>query len=91
MRIPRLILPLLAACFDLGTAAAEPAPGKEQKFETFAESKAEYDRAVTPFLVKHCSACHNNDKSEGDLDLSALDPDMKSSSSGARWLPWSKS
>ena len=85
MRIPRLILPLLAACFDLGTAAAEPAPGKEQKFETFAESKAEYDRAVTPFLVKHCSACHNKDKSEGDLDLSALDPDMKSSSSGARW------
>ncbi|MEI7684769.1 MAG: DUF1588 domain-containing protein [Planctomycetota bacterium] len=55
------------------------------KFETFAASKAEFDRAVTLFFAKHCKACHNLKKSEGELDLADLDPDMKTSASAGRW------
>jgi hypothetical protein len=55
------------------------------KFATFDESRAHFDRAVTPFFVKHCNECHNAKTSEGDLDLAELDPNMKDSTSGARW------
>jgi hypothetical protein len=40
---------------------------------------------VKPFLAKHCVECHGAKKPDGELDLTTLDPDMKTSSSGARW------
>jgi hypothetical protein len=56
------------------------------KFTTGSESKTEYDKSVKTFLVKHCVSCHGPKKIEGErLDLTSLDPDMKSSTSGARW------
>ena len=56
------------------------------KFATGSESKTEYDKSVRTFLVKHCVSCHGPKKIEGErLDLTSLDPDMKSSTSGARW------
>ena len=74
---------------DLGPAAGEgKAPtgtAAEMKFAGAADSKAEYGRAVAPFFAKHCLACHNAKDAKGDLDLAALDPDMKASTSGARW------
>ncbi len=77
-----LIAPLLAALVGGFSFAAEPT---DVKFATAAESKAEYEKAVAPFLAKHCTACHGPKKQEGDLDLTALDPDMKATTSGARW------
>ena len=55
------------------------------KFVTLTESKAEYDRVVAPYFAKNCQSCHNDKKSEGDLVVASLDPDMKTSTSGARW------
>jgi hypothetical protein len=76
-----LLIPTLA--FLVGVAAAaEPV---DLKFAAAPESKAEFDKSVAPFLAKHCTGCHNPKKSEGDLDLTTLDPDMKATTSGARW------
>lgn len=65
--------------------AAPPAGPTELKLATAAESAAEYRKTVAPFVARHCAACHGAEKAEGDLDLTALDPDMKASTSGARW------
>lgn len=62
-----------------------PDPAADLKFATVADSKAEFEKSAAPFLAKHCAGCHNAKKSQGDLDLTALDPDMKSTTSGARW------
>jgi len=77
-----LTVPVILAGLLASTATAEPI---DLKFATVAESKATFDKAVTPFFAKHCIACHNPKKAEGDLDLTTLDPDMKVSTSGARW------
>ncbi len=66
-------------------AGQEKAPTADLKFATIAESKAEYTRVTKPFFAKNCVTCHSPKNSEGDLDLTTLDPDMKESSSGARW------
>lgn len=61
--------------------SGEKSPG----LAAFAESKAAYDGVVAPFFARHCRGCHNAKKSEGELDLAALDPDMKASTSAGRW------
>jgi hypothetical protein len=66
-------------------ALAQAQPLAEIKLASADESKAEYNRVVVPFLAKHCNDCHNQKDSEGDLDLTQLDFDMKASTSGARW------
>lgn len=71
--------------FALVVGGASGLIASELKFSTLDESRAEFNRVVTPFFVKHCQACHNSKMSEGDLDLVTLDPDMKASTSGARW------
>ena len=53
--------------------------------KAFDLNMAEYKKHVVPFIQKHCSDCHGGDKQKGDLDMVALDPDMKDSSSGSRW------
>ena len=88
-RVKSVTLLAFAGCAMLGglfgsLAAAEPLP-TDLKFATPAESKAEYDKNVVPFLAKHCIACHGSKKTEGDLNLATLDADMKASTSGARW------
>ena len=60
-------------------------PADELKFTSESESRAEFARAVTPFFAEHCASCHNDKKFSGDLDLAELDPDMETSTSGARW------
>lgn len=76
----------LAACF-VGLRAADPvAPvPSELKLASAAESRAEYEKTVAPFIAKHCAGCHSAKGTKGDLDLTALDPDMKATTSGARW------
>ena len=69
---------LLALPCSLATAA-------DLKFTNFDESRAEFERSVKPFLSRHCVECHGAKDPEGELDLTTLDPDMKSSTSGARW------
>lgn len=87
--MPRLaLLALLTVAGAVALrAAAQPAdaPAAEAKFATPAESRTEFDRVAAPFVAKHCAGCHNAKKAEGDLDLTALEPDMKTSTSGARW------
>ena len=77
---------LLVACIVLpnGTGAATCC-AVELPFATAQESRTEYDRVVVSFFVKHCNACHNAKTNEGDLNLAQLDPNMKDSTSGARW------
>jgi len=77
-----LLSPLLAAAVGMTAAADEPA---EVKFATAAESMGAFAKSVSPFLAKHCTVCHGPKKAEGDLDLTTLDPDMKATTSGARW------
>lgn len=77
LRISGCLL-LLALPFRLASAA-------ELKFTNADESRAEFERSVQPFLVKHCVKCHGAKDPEGELDLTTLDPDMKASTSGARW------
>ncbi len=74
-----VLAPFLAGQEKTGSATGD------LKFATAAESKNEYARIAKPFFAKHCVACHSPKNSEGDLDLTQLDPDMKESSSGARW------
>ncbi len=89
--MPRLLLLLSlgTATTFLGVRVGAQSPAQnaptELKFATAAESQAEYDRVVTGFLTKHCTACHNSKKTEGELDLTTLSADMKASTSGARW------
>lgn len=66
-----------------GTSAAAEPP---QKFANAAASRAVYDAAIAPLFKQHCSECHAGDKPEGDIKLLALDPDMKASTSAARWV-----
>jgi mono/diheme cytochrome c family protein len=82
--MPRYFLPIppLLAALVGALSAAEPV---EVKFATPAESKAAFEKSVGPFLAKHCAECHNAKNPKGDLDLTALDPDMKATTSGARW------
>lgn len=77
-----LLSSLLTAAVGVTVAADEPA---EVKFATAAESKSAFEKSVSPFLAKHCTVCHSTKKAEGDLDLTKLDPDMKATTSGARW------
>ena len=50
-----------------------------------AASMATHERVVKPFLAQHCMTCHGADDPQGDITLDALEPDMKASTSGARW------
>ena len=80
-----LVPPLLAALGALVGGASPAADPVELKIATAAESKAEFEKAVAPFVAKHCAACHGQTKAEGELDLTKLAPDMKATTSGARW------
>ena len=60
------------------------APG-ELKFASLDDSQAEFDRSVKPVLAKFCSKCHGPELQEKDLNLQTLSPDMKGSTSAARW------
>jgi mono/diheme cytochrome c family protein len=76
----------LALAGLLGSALRAPAaPVEPPKYADLAASRAEFDRVVAPFLATHCGSCHNSQKHKGDLDLATLDPDMKGSTSAARW------
>lgn len=63
-------------------ATAAPA---ELKFATLEDSQAEFNRSVKPVLAKFCSKCHGPDLEEKELNLQTLSPDMKASTSAARW------
>ncbi len=76
---------LLSLAIVLAEQLVGGASAQELKFTTAEASRAEYDRAVKPFFAKHCVECHNVNKAEAELDLAALEPDMKATASGARW------
>ena len=61
------------------------APAAELKFASFDESQTEFDRSVKPLLTKYCAECHGPDLAEKELNLPALPPDMKATTSAARW------
>lgn len=75
----------ISGCLFLLALPCGLALAAELKFANSDESRAEFERSVRPFFAKHCNECHNGKKSSGDLDLASLDPDMKASTSGARW------
>jgi len=62
-----------------------PISAAELKFTNADVSRTEFERTVKPLLAKHCVECHGAKDPEGELDLTTLDPDMKASTSGARW------
>jgi mono/diheme cytochrome c family protein len=53
--------------------------------EARAASLEQFERAVEPFLVQHCAECHNAKHAGKELNLLQLEPDMKLTTSGARW------
>jgi mono/diheme cytochrome c family protein len=57
----------------------------ERRFATLAESKAEFERVVAPFLKVHCASCHGPKVQEGELGFHELEMDMKASTSAGRW------
>ena len=57
----------------------------ELKFSSLDESQAEYKRSVKPLLTKYCAECHGPDLAEKELNLQMLPPDMKGTTSAARW------
>ncbi len=75
-----VVIVVLGMGHDKRSSAAEAL-----QLSTVEASRAEYERVVRPFLKQHCLECHQSQHAEGELDLQALDPDMKASSSGARW------
>ena len=58
---------------------------EEADRRAFEENMAAFKRDVKPFLEKHCIRCHGPKKLKGDIALDLLDPDMRESTSGARW------
>lgn len=69
----------------LAGAASQALSEEGFKFATLEESRAEYQRSVAGLLKQKCGACHQGAKAEGELDLLTLDPDLKGSTSAARW------
>ncbi len=60
--------------------------GDEMAFTSAQASRLEYERSVAPFLARHCGECHGDKLAERELHLGKLDPDMKASTSAARWV-----
>ena len=75
----------LAKAVDDKKEAARKAALEVADKKAFAENMAAYKDEVRPFLEKHCIGCHGPKKLKGDLALDLLDPDMKESTSAARW------
>lgn len=46
---------------------------------------AKYDRDVKPILLERCIACHGPDKSDADLRLDKLDPNLATGSDAETW------
>lgn len=44
-----------------------------------------FDQAVKPLLQKYCVRCHNEKKSQGDMQLHAIDPDLIAGEHSGRW------
>jgi mono/diheme cytochrome c family protein len=68
--------------------AAILALSAEEDTEAVAARMASLDRyqsAVVPLLQKRCMECHGKTEPEGDLSLLDLPPDMKATTSAARW------
>lgn len=70
---------LCVLSFGISSLAAE------LKFASFDDSQAEFDRSVKPVLAKYCGACHGAELAEKELNLQTLPPDMKATTSAARW------
>ncbi|QDU29507.1 hypothetical protein ETAA8_46190 [Anatilimnocola aggregata] len=77
-----LLLPLGYSCL---VQIASVYAAEELKFASLDESRAEFERSVKSVLTKKCGNCHHGEKIEGELDLLALDTDLKGSTSAARW------
>ncbi len=60
-------LPAAVLVFFIATLTSQPATAAE-----------DFGRVVGPFIQKHCIACHNADKQEGDFRLDTLSHDVGS-------------
>lgn len=49
------------------------------------EATTEFDRAVLPYLERHCLRCHGEQKQEGDLRLDAVSRNFLSGADAGRW------
>ncbi|MCA9267087.1 MAG: DUF1588 domain-containing protein [Planctomycetales bacterium] len=73
----------LAAAFFCG-AAAHCAETPEQSAAR-QQSMDRFESAVAPILKKACLKCHGDDEPEGEVAILQLAPDMKATTSAARW------
>jgi len=82
-RLYSLLLILLA-----GTAGSRPLVAEQPAEDKIAAAQANlaaYEKTIKPLLAKYCAGCHGADKQEGELSFAKLEPDMKASTSAARW------
>ncbi len=76
--------------FGRGGKAVESNPERDKALaeadkKAFEENMAAFNEKVMPFLNEHCVRCHKPGKKKGDLDLTALDPNMKDGNGASRW------
>lgn len=79
-RVGLLVLLALAATGTLPAAETATAADAARL-----ASLAEFEKTVVPFVARHCAECHGAKLAEKELRLDTLEPDMKSSTSAARW------
>ena len=71
--------------FTLAFSPALHAVEEELPVLTLETSGEMFTDEITPIFKQHCAECHDGDEPEGDLNLSQLEFDMKTSTSAARW------
>jgi len=90
MKIPGIVCPIALLVVLAGSvgSAAETLTAKQQTRDKQAAaetSMARFEKTVRPFLKRYCISCHGPQTQEGELSLAKLAPNMKTSTSGARW------
>ena len=75
----------IAIVFSLSAVVPAEVLPSVPKYASLDESRKVFVDTVKPVLMKHCNACHSGGTIEGDLDLTALDPDTEAGSGGGRW------
>ena len=85
------LLSIIALAGHLGAGITH---GENYLFETFqtkkvvplfSENNAMYEAAIYPILAAKCVACHNDQKTKGELNMSSIEKILKGGKHGAVW------
>lgn len=84
-----LAIMVLAGHFGAGITHGEnylfEAFQENEKTPKFSENAPMYEVAIYPILEAKCVACHNDDKTKGQLNMSSIEKIMKGGKNGLIW------